>query len=218
MKLLLTSAGITNKSIAKALFELVGKKPEDTFISFIPTAANFEKADKGWLIEDLWNLKNLKLKGIDIVDISALPQEIWLPRLETADVLFFSGGNTPHLMFWIEKSGLAKLLPELLKTRVWAGISAGSIVTNPTLALSNKDKRIYYEQSTGYKSEKGLGLVDFYCRPHLNAPHFPHVNEAYLREIKKDIPFTLYGLDDQSALKVTDGEVEVVTEGQYLKL
>ena len=30
MKLLLTSSGLTNKSIVKALFELVGKKPEDT--------------------------------------------------------------------------------------------------------------------------------------------------------------------------------------------
>lgn len=218
MKLLLTSAGITNKSIAKALFELIGKKPEDTFISFVPTAANFGKGDKRWLIDDLWNLKNLKLKGIDIVDISALPQEIWLPRLEVADVLFFSGGNTSHLMFWLEKSGLAKLLPELLKARVWAGISAGSIVTNPTLALSNKDKKLYYEETTGYKSDKGLGLVDFYCRPHLNASHFPHVNEAYLREIKKDIPSTIYGLDDQSALKVVEGVVEVVSEGTYIKL
>ena len=53
MKLLLTSGGITNKSIADALFELVGKKPEDTALVFIPTAANVETGDKSWFINDL---------------------------------------------------------------------------------------------------------------------------------------------------------------------
>jgi len=42
MKLLLTSAGITNQSIAQALIDLVGKSPKDTRIGFIPTAKNVE--------------------------------------------------------------------------------------------------------------------------------------------------------------------------------
>lgn len=102
---------------------------------------NIGSGDKGWFIEDLSNLKKQGLKSIDIVDISALPKKIWLPRLELTDVLFFSGGNSFHLMRWLDESGLAKLLPELLKTRIYAGISAGSMVTNPTLALSSKDKK-----------------------------------------------------------------------------
>ena len=57
MKLLLTSSGITNKSIADALFELVGKKPEDTSVVFIPTASNVEVGDKEWFIDDLVALK-----------------------------------------------------------------------------------------------------------------------------------------------------------------
>ena len=218
MKLLLTSSGVTNKSITKALFDLVDKKPKDTFISFIPTAANFEKGDKGWFINDLNNLRNLALKGIDIVDISALPKEIWLPRLEVADVLFFSGGNTSHLMHWINKSGLVEFLPKLLETRVYGGISAGSIVTNPTLALSSDDKKIYYEEKTGYRSEAALHFVDFYIRPHLNSPHFSHAREEVLREISKNFDGTIYGLDDQSALKVVDGKVEVVSEGMWVKI
>jgi len=156
MKLLLTSGGITNKSIAKALFELVGKKPEETTLAFIPTAANVGSSDKGWLIDDLYNLKQQNLKSIDIVDISALPEKVWLPRLEAADILFFSGGDTSHLMNWLEKSGLAKLLPDLLKTRVYAGISAGSIVAAPSLALSSKDKQLYYEKEFGYIRMKKL--------------------------------------------------------------
>ena len=216
MKFLLTSGGLTNKSITGALFELAGKKPEEIILAFIPTAANVEEGNKGWLIDDLYRLKQQNLKSIDIVDISALSKEIWLPRLEAADVLFFSGGNSSHLMYWLEKSGLAKLLPHLLKKRVYAGISAGSIVVAPSLELSSKDKKLWYEKKFGYKNNKALGLVEFHIRPHLNSPHFPHAKEEFLREISKTIKEPIYALDDQSALKVIDGKVEVVTEGEYL--
>ncbi len=218
MKLLLTSNGVCNPTIKKALAELLGKPFSQTSIAFIPTAANVDVGDKSWLIDDLSNIKKLNLKSIDIVDISAVPKEIWLPRLEAADVLFFSGGITPHLMYWMKKSGLANLLPELLKTRVYAGISAGSMVTNPTIALGSKDKKIYYEKWTGYGSEEGLHLVDFYVRPHLNSRFFPDANPAYIAQIAKDIKEKIYALDDNMAVKVDGGKVEVVGEGKYLIL
>lgn len=216
MKLLLTSGGLTNKSIAKALFELVGKKPRNTKIVFIPTAANMEDGGKEWLINDLYNIKKQNVKLIDIVDISALPKKIWLPRLKKGDVLFFSGGNSSHLMYWLEKSGLAKLLPGLLKTRVYAGISAGSIVTAPTLELSSKDRILYYEKMFGYKNKKALGFVNFHVRPHLNSSHFPKVQEKYLEVIARKIKEPIYALDDESALKVKDGKVKIVSEGKYI--
>ncbi len=218
MKLLLTSNGLSNPSIASALFELVGKPAAETTIAFIPTAMNIGNGDKDWFVDDLVNIKNQNIACLDIVDISALPIEIWRPRLEVADVLFFSGGNTSHLMRWIIESGLKELLSEFLKTKVWVGISAGSMVTNPTLALSSNDKKIYYEEITGYKSEEALGFVNFYVRPHYNSPHFPEANSEFLQQIAKNIPVTIYALDDMSALKVVDGEVEVVSEGEFLIL
>jgi dipeptidase E len=216
MKLLLTSGGLTNKSITKALFELVGKKPKNTKIVFIPTAANVEDGDKKWLINDLNNIKKLNVKLIDIVDISALPKKIWLPRLKRGDVLFFSGGNSSHLMYWLEKSGLAKLLPSLLKTRVYAGISAGSIVATPTLELSRKDRMLYYDKVFGYKNKRALGLMNFHFRPHLNSPYFPKVRERFIKEIAKKIKEPIYALDDESAIKVKDGKVKIVSEGRYI--
>jgi dipeptidase E len=218
MKFLLTSNGLSNQSIAKALFDLVGKPPAEVSIAFIPTAMNVSTGDKDWFVNDLYNINSQGLKNLDIVDISALPKEIWLPRFEKADVLFFSSGNSFHLMRWINESGLAELLPELLKTRVWAGISAGSMVTNPTLALSSKDKKIYYEEKFGVVTEKALGFVDFYTRPHFNSPDFPQANREYLEDMAKDFPDTIYALDDNSTLKVVDGKVEVITEGEYLIL
>ncbi len=218
MKLLLTSSGLTNESIAKALFDLVGKPASETAIAFVPTSMNIESGDKGWFIDDLLNIKKQGCREVDIVDISALPKKVWLPRLEEADILFFSGGNSPHLMRWLKESGLAELLPKLLLTRVYAGISAGSIVTNPTLALSDEDSKREYEEISGYRSEEALNLVNVYVRPHLNSPEFPHSRKEYLTEVAKGLLQPLYGLDDQSALKIIDGNVEVISEGEYITL
>ena len=216
MKLLLTSGGITNKKIADVLLELVGKPAGEINLAFIPTAANADSHDKGWFIENLYQLKQQKYKRIDIVEISGLPRWNWEERLRYADVIFFSGGPTPHLMYWLEKSGLKELLPELLKTRVYVGVSAGSIVTGPTLITSNQKKAVSYKEKFGYETNAGLGFVDFYIRPHLNSPTSPHSTTELTAEIAKQIPQTIYALDDQMALKVVDGKVEIIGEGEYI--
>jgi dipeptidase E len=217
MKLLLTSAGITNGSIAKALFELVGKKPEDTSVVFIPTASNIEAGDKEWVIEDLINLKNQNFKQIEIADISALEENVWRPRFETADVLFFEGGNTYYLMEWMNKSGLAKLLPEFLKTKVYVGVSAGSMVTNKDLALKIS-QMVYGEDLDKSEEMPGLNLVDFYFLPHLNSEYFTKVREENIKAAMDGMKEKIYAADDQTALKVVDGKVEVISEGKYLEL
>src|SRR3989344_3799479 len=216
MKLLLTSSGITNKSIADALFELVGKKSEDTSVVFIPTASNVEVGDKGWLIDDLVALKNLHFKSIDIADISAVEEKIWRPKFEDADVLFFEGGNTYHLMEWIRKSGLIALLPELLKTRVYVGVSAGSMVTNKDLMLKTS-QMLYGEDLDETENVAALNYVDFYFLPHLNSDYFTKIRKKNLEEAVKGMIEKVYAMDDQSALKIVDGKVEIVTEGEYLE-
>lgn len=214
MKLLLTSGGITNKSIAQALFDLVGKPPEDTSLVFVPTAAHLEVGDKSWFINDLWNLKKQNFKQIDIADISAVEEKVWRPKLEAADVLFFEGGSTFHLMTWMNRSGLARLLPEMLKTKVYVGLSAGSMVTNPDLK-----KRIewgLYEDPFDHIDDLPcLNLVDFYILPHLNSPWFKLRNRADIEKHLSGITKKIYVLDDQSAIKVVDGAVEVVSEGEW---
>ncbi len=218
MKLLLTSNGLSNDSIAAELFRLVGKPAAETKIAFIPTAMNVARGDKDWFVNDLGNIVRQGLKGFDIVDISALPKNIWLPRLESADVLFFSGGNNYYLMHWLKESGLVELLPEMLKTKVYAGISAGSVVVSPNLTLSSTERKEYYEANFGQASEEALNLVDFYVRPHYNAHGRVHASRQYVEEIAKDIPGVIYAIDDMSAVSWVDGELKIASEGEYLIL
>lgn len=215
MKLLLTSAGLTNNSISKALFDLVGKEPSDTTVAFIPTASNVETGDKSWLINDLNNLKKQNFKAIHIVDISAVGETVWKPQLESADVLFFEGGNTFHLMRWMDRSGLSKILPELLKTRVYVGVSAGSMITSKDLALK-LSQDLYGEDLKESENLNGLNFVDLYILPHLNSKYFTNVRIDSIKESVKGMTEKIYALDDQSALKIIDGKVEIVSEREHL--
>lgn len=215
MKLLLTSSGLTNDSIAKALFELTGKKPEETTVVFIPTASNVESGDKDWFITDLINLKKQNFKSIEITDISAVDERIWRPSLENADVLFFEGGNTYHLMRWLNKSGLTKLLPDLLKDKVYVGVSAGSMVTNPDLALK-LSQVIYEEDMLETEKLEGLNFVNFYFLPHLNSEWFKKMRRENIEIAAQEINRPIYALDDNSALKIVDNQIEVITEGEWL--
>src|SRR3989344_652045 len=187
MKLLLTSSGKTNKSIEKALLEFLGKPFAKSNLTFIPTAANVEEGDKTWLVDDINNFRKLKFASFDIVDISAVPKNIWLPSFEKADILIFGGGNVYHLLKWIKKSGLESILPELLKTKVYVGISAGSMVTAENISLTASDI-LYYEDTGKIKNTKGLGLVDFEIRPHLNSKWFTKVNLPNLENLAKETP------------------------------
>lgn len=213
MKLFLSSAGLSNKTLIDAFENLVGKKGEDLKIAFIPTAANVEEGDKGWLIEDY---SNFKKQGyfVDIVDISAIEKEIWEPRLKEADVLFLGGGNTFHLMHWVEKSGLKDLLPELLETKVYAGISAGSCIAGPTVYNSVQN---LFGEKYDLKIEKGLGLVDFQFIPHLNSKWFPKINEENLEITSKELKEPIYACDDNSAVVINENNIEVVSEGKWRK-
>lgn len=215
MKLLLSSNGFANRDIADTLFEMAGKKPEDISLVFIPTASNVEPGNKDWFIDDLINIKNQNFRSVAITDISAVPENIWRPQLEEADVLFFEGGNTYHLMNWINKSGLIKLLPDMLKTKVYMGLSAGSMVTGPDLNL--RRLKVIYGEEAEKETMPGLGLTDFYFLPHLNNPDFAPRIEANLKEAMKEITRKTYVLDDQTALSVTDGKVKIVGGGEYLE-
>jgi dipeptidase E len=208
MKLMLTSAGITNKSLAKALRRLAGKEIR---VAFIPTAANLEEGEKDWLIDNFNQCK--KLGPTDIVDISAIPKREWLPRLKAANVIVVGGGWTAYLVRWMAKSGLKKALPGLLKRRVYVGISAGSIALCPRLSAT--PEYLYGEELND--APAGLGYVDFHFRPHLNSPYFPKVRDKNLRKVAKRLNGDLYALDDESAIVWVDGKIKVVSEGTWKK-
>lgn len=207
MKLLLTSAGVTKRSLAEELAKLVGKSPSETKVGFIPTAANAEEGNKDWYINQFLNLWRFGYNWIDVVDPSA-PDTDWQNRLKDVDVVFVSGGNTFHLLNQLRLTGFDDWLHRNKETKVYVGVSAGTIIASPTIDVANiapADRNFM-----NLTDLSGLGWVDFEVEPHCDTRRFTTI-EAYAKERSN----TIYAIDDQSAVKVDGDVIEVVSEGSW---
>ena len=219
MKLVLTSAGISNKSIENELRSFIGKDLNGLKMLFCMTASNYEGGEMNeWLIKDINHFMDLGFK-IDICDINGIDKDNFLNRFKWCDVMFFEGGNTQWLRACIRNSGLEEHLNELLETKIWIGASAGSTVLCPTLSNSCQD--LFDETITGYPID-GLGIVDFQFIPHFNNDFFPKIRKDNLINASKNLKEIdgkkVYVVDDNGALFIDNGNIKIVSEGEYLEL
>ena len=147
-----------------------------------------------------------------VLELTALPsidEKAWVPTVREADALLVWGGDVLYLCYWMRQSGLADLLPSLRRETVYVGVSAGSMVATPDFGET------YDGSNPPLGSDRALGLVDFSLLPHLDHEKFPENSLANLERLAARIPVPTYAIDDQTAIKVTDGTVEVVSEGQW---
>jgi len=207
MKLLLTSAGITNESIATALTGLAGHPAKALKVALIPTAANGEPGNKDWFIAQFTNLQQHGFSWIDIVDISAVGVD-WEARLSAVDIIFVSGGNTFHLLHQMRHLGFGRWLIDHFANKVYVGVSAGTIVATARIDVATIPPAD--QNTTGVTDLTGLGFVDFEVEPHCEGERFTVIeNYAKLGHRK------VYAIDDQTAIQVVDGKVQVVSEGKW---
>ena len=211
MKLLLTSTGITNKTISDKFFEMVGKKPQDITLAFIPTAVNVSSnPNKRWMIDNIIRLDAMSIGSIDIVDFSAIPKDMWLPRLQRADVIFVEGGTPSYLISEMKKAGFDRLLLRGLEDKLYVGCSAGSNVLGEVVIKSSKE-------APGYIKEDGFGIVQFSIRPHFFREDKVQFSEDVIADFAKKYNSDFYAIDDESAIAVEDNEVTIVSEGRWKK-
>jgi dipeptidase E len=108
----------------------------------------------------------------------------------------------------MRQSGLADLLPSLLET-VWVGVSAGSMVMTPRIG----DDFVSWTPPIG--GDSTLGVVGFSIFPHLGHELMPENTMAEAERWAAEIAGPAYAIDDQTAIKVTGGTFEVVSEGHW---
>jgi dipeptidase E len=219
MKLLLTSAGIKNTSIHNALVDLLGKPITQSSALCIPTAMYGHPmvgpGPGAWRFisgrEARTPMCELGWKSLGVLELTALPsidEALWVPKVRETDVLLVAGGDALYLCHWMRQSGLADLLPSL-RDAVWVGLSAGSMVMTPRIG----------EDFVGWKPPTGgdstLGMVDFSIFPHLDHEDLPENTLADAERWAAGMRLPCYAIDDETAIKVTDGAVEVVSEGHW---
>jgi dipeptidase E len=217
-KLLLTSAGVRNPSIHKALLELLGKPIADCHALCVPTALYGHPMGSP---VGVWEfmvgrsgcpMVELGWKSVGVLELTALPTigaERWVPWVEAADVLLVEGGDALYLTHWMRQSGLAARLPSLDRI-VWVGLSAGSMVMTPRVGEAFVETK---PPITG--DDKALGLVDFSIFPHLDYPGWDDNTMAAAERWAAVIGGPAFAIDDQTAIKVVGGKAEVVSEGNW---
>jgi dipeptidase E len=216
MRLLLTSAGIKNTSIRNALVDLLGKPIAESSALCIPTAS-YGHAEGGpgaaWRFitgRATTPLCELGWKSLGVLELTALPsmdRERWVSLVQETDALLVGGGDATYLAYWMLQSGLADLLPSL--RAVWVGVSGGSMVMAPSIGAD------FVSWNPPGGSDRTLGVVDFAIFPHLDHERFPENSMASAEKWAAGMPVPAYAIDDQTAIKVTDGAVEVVSEGHW---
>jgi len=216
MKLLLTSGGVSNRSIHNALVDLLGKPIAEASALFIPTAiyamsVGPDIAARMILGKPPTPLCELGWKSLGVLELTALPsikEENWIPKLQETDALLVGGGDCQYLCYWMQQSGLAELLPTLLRKTVYVGVSAGSMIMT-------RFGTTYGDHILSDDNDKALGLIDFALHPHLDHERFPENSLANLERLAATIPVPSYAIDDQTAIKVTGSTVEIISEGHW---
>ena len=218
MKLLLTDSGVRNASILAALVDLLGKPIAEASALCIPTAGYggpYGEPGGPWRFisgRSPSPMTELGWKSVGVLELTALPsiaRERWTRWVQEADVLLADGGDALYLCHWMRQSGLAGLL-ETMPGMVWVGLSAGSMVMTPRVGEDFVEAK---PSITG--DDRALGVVDFAIFPHLDYPTFPENAMAYAERWAARLGGPSYAIDDETAIKVVDGEVEVVSEGHW---
>jgi dipeptidase E len=236
MKLLLTSSGISNPSIYDALVGLLGKPVAESSALFVPTGIYPFPDGAGSAFQAICGnakspLCNLGWKSVGVLELTALPsidKEVWVAAVQKADALLVWGGDPVYLSYWMKHSGLADLFPSLPEM-VYVGVSAGSIAMASMFGetyfdpprcsgetLSSEDivfARPEGEITMTLVMAKGAGLVDFAIIPHVE--YDDHQDVANAEKWASRLPVPTYAIDDETAVKVTGGTVEVVSEGHW---
>jgi dipeptidase E len=216
--MLLTSAGLTNEVLSGALADLVGKPFAEASVTFIPTASVAAAGDHGWLVEDLSRLHGLGWRELDILELNGLPRQMVIDRLRRADVIYAGGGNHYHLANSIIINGLAAEMAAIVESKVYVGMSAGSMIFSRNLSEKtgeafgeHEDLRILGEA----RARSPFGLFDWYVKPHLNSPGFPERTPAWFERAAAQLDFPVYAIDDDSAVRVRGGKTDVVSGGAW---
>ncbi|MGP1906707.1 Type 1 glutamine amidotransferase-like domain-containing protein [Metabacillus sp. JX24] len=217
MKFLLTSGGVTNKSIHNALVDMLDKPIADSTALCIPTAMyGHPWVGPGVKVWEFITGKpgnpmvNLGWKSVGVLELTSLPsidKDRWVPLVQETDVLLVSGGDALYLCHWMRQSGLADLLPSL--NGVYVGMSAGSMVMAPEIG----EYFVGWTPPSG--SDETLGLADFAMFPHLDHEMLPGNTMAAAEKWAAGIKGPAYAIDDQTAIKVIDGKAEVISEGNW---
>jgi peptidase E len=218
VKLLLSSSSpVYSADLIAALKALVSgltpARPKPWKLCHIVTAGLAGRPDDGrswmsepWIVEEE---RQLRLHGFacDSIDVGGLQDHSLAERLAGFDVVYIQGGNTFYLLDQLRRSGADKIIRDLVLGDhvVYCGISAGSIVACPDIAVAGWSPE-WDHNEVGLTDLAGLGLIPFILSPHYER------KDATLIAARLPLPHPFLTLEDGQAW-VVDGEHQCLIDG-----
>ena len=173
-------------------------------VLFIPTA-NIDEETK-FLVDEAKEVFESLGMEVEDLEISKLNEKTIKNKIEKANYLYVSGGNTFYLLQELKRKNLI----DFIKNRVnfgmtYIGESAGAIITSKDIEYNYlmDDKTI----AKDLKEYSGLNLVGFYVVPHLN--EFPFEESAKQTVEKYKDKLNIIAINNSQAIIVKDDKFAI---------
>jgi dipeptidase E len=211
-----TSAGIKNPSIRDALAEPSGEPIAGCRILGIPTGIYPFPGGPGLAHRCISgattnHMCELGWRSPGVPELTGRPgikTAYWSAAVRETDALLVYGGDALYLCRRMRESESADLPPSP-HGFVYVGVSVGSMVTAPIFGETDDAPERPSIIATG------RGLVGFAPRPHPDHAHRPESSAADLARMAAEVPVPTYAIDDETAIELVDGTVDVVSDGYW---
>lgn len=173
MKLALFSHNILEVHINK-LQTFFDKPLKEVKFLYITTSTNYKPYQPDWSVEseNKWREIFPLLRSFDFERAYKVDNEFNFEEyLSQFEFIFFSGGNTHILSYWMKKTGSDLIIKRLVNTNkiVYGGESAGAIYTYKNLEYY---KELDEPEKAPEPIDEALDLVDFAVIPHWQVPEY----------------------------------------------
>ena len=204
--LILTSSGsfITANNVDNFL----PKKIIDCKIAYIITASK-KVDDTSYIDRHRQKMDELKFSYTEI-DIAGKNKEELKKALDGHNIVMVEGGNTFYLLKAVRESGFESIIKKLIeKGVVYIGSSAGSYIACPSIIMAIWSKQEFDE--CGITNYTAMNLVPFLIKAH----YTPDM-KAMIEEKAKNLQYLMRVLNDDQAILVRDGEVQLLGGGDEI--
>jgi len=200
MKLLLTSAGLSNQSITAAFLSLLEKPVAEVRLLMV---AFGQTAEERFYIQQ----SQAEIEGLGIeTTVVNMSEDVDVARLGSFAVIYVCGGNTFAILSNMRVLGLDDYIRSQVSAGAcYVGVSAGSIIAGPDIEIAGwgVDGDV---NDVGLSDTTGLGLTTTAVFPHFDMGR----NRGEVEAFKNNVSYPVQELTDDHALLVTDSAEVVI--------
>lgn len=206
MRLFLSSDSVL-PGTREAFLDLVGMSKEDIKIALIENAAdNYPPDNRAWVEESRANLEKCaaEVQKVDLRDYSDADK--LKETLRNYNVIWLGGGNTYYLRWLAKKSGLDRIVYDLVNDgMVYGGESAGAIIAGPTLDAFQKADN---PNEAPEILLDGFNLTDIVAVPHSDYPKYALIMKEAAQQVER-LGLKAVRINETQAIVINDSEIKI---------